>query len=184
MMDCIKSIFSLVLNTYMYKLKSNQCWINSLRLCDAYMRQYNIPTLVQIMACRLFSAKPLSEPLAILSIGSQRTYFSEISLKIQNFSFKEMHLKMSSVKWRPFWPGLNVLKSRGQFYCVFFNKRDSKTKGLGLWCAVCLSMMTSSNGNIFRVTGPLCGEFIGHRWIFRTKASDAELWCFIWSPPE
>ena len=25
--------------------------------------------------------------------------------------------------------------------------------------------MTSSNGNIFRVTGPLCGEFTGHRWI-------------------
>ena len=25
----------------------------------------------------------------------------------------------------------------------------------------CLSMMTSSNGNIFRVTGPLCGEFTG-----------------------
>ena len=24
--------------------------------------------------------------------------------------------------------------------------------------------MTSSNGNIFRVTGPLCGEFTGHRW--------------------
>ena len=36
-------------------------------------------------------------------------------------------------------------------------------------------MMTSSNGNIFRVTGPLCGEFTGHRWIPRTKASDAEL---------
>ena len=27
------------------------------------------------------------------------------------------------------------------------------------------SMMTSSNGNIFRVTGTLCGEFTGHRWI-------------------
>ena len=25
------------------------------------------------------------------------------------------------------------------------------------------SRMTSSNGNIFRVTGPLCGEFTGHR---------------------
>ena len=37
-------------------------------------------------------------------------------------------------------------------------------------------MMTSSNGNIFRVTGPLCGEFTGHRWIPLTKASDAELW--------
>ena len=26
---------------------------------------------------------------------------------------------------------------------------------------VCVLMMTSSNGNIFRVTGPLCGEFTG-----------------------
>ena len=38
--------------------------------------------------------------------------------------------------------------------------------------------MTSSNGNIFRFTGHLCGEFTGNRWILRTKASDAELWCF------
>ena len=44
-----------------------------------------------------------------------------------------------------------------------------------------LSMMTSSNGNIFRVTGHLCGEFTGDRWIPSTKASDAELWCFLWS---
>ena len=46
------------------------------------------------------------------------------------------------------------------------------------------SMMTSSNGNIFRVTGHLCGEFTGPRWIPRTKASDAELWCLLWSAPE
>ena len=45
-------------------------------------------------------------------------------------------------------------------------------------------MMTSSNGNIFRVTGHLCGEFTGPRWIPRTKASDTELWCFLWSAPE
>ena len=45
-------------------------------------------------------------------------------------------------------------------------------------------MMTSSNGNSFRDTDPLCGEFTGPRWIPRTKASDAELWCFIWSAPE
>ena len=44
-------------------------------------------------------------------------------------------------------------------------------------------MMTSSNENIFRVTGHLCGEFTGQRWIPRTKASDAELWCFLWSVP-
>ena len=45
-------------------------------------------------------------------------------------------------------------------------------------------MMTSSNGNIFRVTGHLCGEFTGPRWIPRTKASDAELWCFFLSASE
>ena len=42
-------------------------------------------------------------------------------------------------------------------------------------------MMTTSNGTIFRVTGPLWGEFTGQRWIPLTKASDAELWCFLWS---
>ena len=31
------------------------------------------------------------------------------------------------------------------------------------------NMMTSSNGIIFRVTGPLCGEFTGRRWIPLTK---------------
>ena len=33
--------------------------------------------------------------------------------------------------------------------------------------------------NIFRVTGHLCGEFAGHWWIPRAKASDAELWYFF-----
>ena len=45
-------------------------------------------------------------------------------------------------------------------------------------------MMTSSNGNIFRVTGHLCGEFTGSRWIPLTKASEAGLWCFLWSASE
>ena len=54
---------------------------------------------------------------------------------------------------------------------------------IGMQRQVC-NMMTSSNGNIFRVTGHLCGEFIGPRWIPRTNASDADLWCFLWSAPE
>ena len=41
-------------------------------------------------------------------------------------------------------------------------------------------MMTKSNGDIGRVTSLLCGEFTGHRRIPHTKASDAELWCFLW----
>ena len=31
-------------------------------------------------------------------------------IKYQMFSFKKMHLKMSSAKWRPPCPGLNVLR--------------------------------------------------------------------------
>ena len=31
----------------------------------------------------------------------------------------------------------------------------------------------------FRVTGPLCREFTGHRWIPLTNARDGEFWCFI-----
>ena len=31
--------------------------------------------------------------------------------------------------------------------------------------------MTSSNGSIFRVTGHLCGEFTGPRWIPRSNSS-------------
>ena len=37
--------------------------------------------------------------------------------------------------------------------------------------------MTLSNENIFRVTGPLCGEIT-------KKASDGDPWCFPWSTPE
>ena len=46
------------------------------------------------------------------------------------------------------------------------------------------NMMTSSNENIFRVTGPLWRESTGDRWIPLTKASNTELWCFLWSAPE
>ena len=45
----------------------------------------------------------------ILLIGPWGTNFSEILFTIQAFSFKKMHLKMSSAKWRPFCLGLNVL---------------------------------------------------------------------------
>ena len=66
------------------------------------------------MACRLVGAKPLSEPnnAGILLIEPLRTNFVEISIEIHTFSFKEMHLKMSSGKWRPFCLGLNVLNSQ------------------------------------------------------------------------
>ena len=38
----------------------------------------------------------------ILFTGPKGTNFSEVLIRIQTFSFKKMHLKMSSAKWRPF----------------------------------------------------------------------------------
>ena len=38
----------------------------------------------------------------ILLIGPLGTHFSEILIEICTFSFKKMHLKMLSGKWRPF----------------------------------------------------------------------------------
>ena len=54
----------------------------------------------------------------------------------------------------------------------------SLNTGFRQWDVSC-HMITLSNGIIFRVTGHLCREFTGPRWIPRTKASDAERWCFL-----
>ena len=69
-----------------------------------------------------------------------------------------------------------------QFYCwhISLGKCNNTTNK---WI-FSKNMMKSSYDNIFRVTGPLCGEFTGQWWIPFTKASDAELWCFLWSAPE
>ena len=48
------------------------------------------------------------------------------------------------------------------------------------WC-LSLSWWRHQMEIFFRVTGPLCGEFSGHRWIPHTKASDAEPLFFLWS---
>ena len=52
------------------------------------------------------------------------------------------------------------------FYCAYveYITRMTRTFHTLLCCVMVrftLTMMTSSNGNIFRVTGPLCGEFTG-----------------------
>ena len=50
----------------------------------------------------------ISTNAGILLIGPCGTNFSEILIGIHTFSFKKIHLKMSSTKFRPFCLGLNV----------------------------------------------------------------------------
>ena len=53
----------------------------------------------------------------LLVIGPLGTNFNEISIAIDTFSFKKMHFKVSSGKWRPFCLGLNVLMNARPFKC-------------------------------------------------------------------
>ena len=83
---------------------------NSLIPGDAYMRKQIRQSLLQIMACRLFGDKPLSEPiLAYCSVdpGNKLHY---IWIKIHWFYFKKMHLKMFSANWWLFCSGFCTFK--------------------------------------------------------------------------
>ena len=50
----------------------------------------------------------------ILLIGPLGIKFNENVIEIYTFSFKKMHLKISSGKWRPFCLGLNVLHDHAE----------------------------------------------------------------------
>ena len=81
----------------------------SLRTSDAYLRQQNIPPLLQIMACRLFEA--MSLPEAMLSYCHQ-TIRNKFQWKI---FVQRNDLKMTSVKWRLFSLGPEVSKYQSSF---------------------------------------------------------------------
>ena len=66
----------------------------------------------------------------ILSIELLGTNFSQIVSAIQTFSFKKMHLKISSGNWRPFCFSLSVL-----MYLVHLQKRpNSQVYAIGHVC--------------------------------------------------
>ena len=60
----------------------------------------------------------ISTNAELLPIGPLPTYFSENLIKIQQFSLKKMHMKISSAKWCPFRLGLNVFIVIGVLSCT------------------------------------------------------------------
>ena len=114
-----------------------------------------------------------------------------------SFSFMKMALKMSSAKWRP--KSFHIWPSEAKDIQFAYELKTNFLHRLQLRVVTAINanrwgekatkrlqkfMKTSSNGKFFRVTGYLCGEFTGPRWTPRTKASDAELCCFLWSASE
>ena len=72
----------------------------------------------------------------ILWIQTLGTNFSEISSETHTFSFKKMHLKMSSVKWWQLYFGLNVSKWNG----ITESHQNIKETFLIFQAALCLLM--------------------------------------------
>ena len=74
-------------------------------------------------------------------------YFSSVLIR---HTSRYMHMQLF---------GIQSQESGEHSVCVVINCQFSYC-----WCPDNKIMMTSSNGNIFRVTGHLCGEFTGLRW--------------------
>ena len=139
--------------------------------------------LVSIMAIPWSGLQP-SIPGDIDShqTGDQTWYFASRMMKTPRVV--EMYMRIAHRPW-------HVQRSKSSPLIGTAGERTAKQEGyifivrqlLARWplyyhwkhIKIVKPMMTSSNGNIFSVTGPLRGEFTGHRWIPRTKASDAEL---------
>ena len=73
-----------------------------------------------------------------------------------------------------------------------YNHCQASMSGMILACIAIYSFMTVDDNTLIDVIkwkhfpryGLFEWEFTGYRCIPRTKASDAELWCFLWSVPE
>ena len=158
----------------------------------------NIPALVQIMAWHWSGDKPLSKPmmaslLTHICITRRQCveirYAAPVPITGTNILVPYLYVKSLQLVWRSGSRRFQLLVTgtRSSNVLQWLDKRrgyQDNDPSNGHWetCSFTENMM-SSNGNILRITVPLCGEFTGHQWIPHTKASDAELWCFLWSAP-
>ena len=87
-------------------------WVNSSPPSAAYMRQWIGSALVQIMACRLFSAKPLSKPMLSYCQLDPRKQTSVKSLS----KYKTFHSWKCIWKY-PLWNGGHFVQGEMSLYC-------------------------------------------------------------------
>ena len=98
----------------------------------------------------------------ILLIGPLGTNFSENLIGIQTFSFKKMHSKMLSAKWRPFCLGLNVLiwNTHNIFGCDTEGWRQWLIFGIQYFLVQGLNMVEICQYHGYRYPGSLCRQAI------------------------
>ena len=154
--------------------------VNSLWPSDVVWRQGSRSTLAQVMACCLTAPSHyLNQCWLMISEVlwySPDSNFAENTKQICDMIFNGWYCYMCIFLI------FLLMKPITQPQSSAVANQHNRWPRTNQHCCHC--MMTSSNGNIFRITGPLCREFTSHRWIPLTKASDVELWCFLWSAPE
>ena len=105
----------------------------------------------------------LSPSAGILLNGPLGTNFNENLIKNHAFSFPKVHYGVSSGKWRPFCPGINVLTV--EVSSSISRKILSAHYDITKW-------------KLFCVTVHLCGESTGHRSTYKgtiTRTFDVSL---------
>ena len=76
---------------------------NLLRPSAAYMRQQIIPSLVQIIACRLFGDNPFNEPMIVYcQINCKEHIWMKFYLKYKSFLSRKCAWKCHLPKWRSY----------------------------------------------------------------------------------
>ena len=85
----------------------------------------------------------------IMLIGPLGTNFSEIVIEIHKFSFKKMHLKISSGKCRPFCLGLNL----NHFQSLLGHQKPKTMSNREFTVVTILHLSLSQNGN--KITGSI-----------------------------
>ena len=117
----------------------------------------------------------------ILLIGPIGTNFSQIVFKIQIFSFKKMHLKISSVKWWPFCPGGDELTH----WKLVMPSYDFFITGSANGLSSVLSSTTASTKADLLSMGPSVTNFSGISFDkMYLKMSSAKCWPFVFQTME
>ena len=114
----------------------------------------------------------------ILLIRAPGTKFSEILSEIHKFSFKKMHLKISSAKRRPFCLGLNVLKlsvwihwSLNTTKSIFPQSKDTIPSGMIIYEVVSWTLTKIANSTTY-INSLWLRDTIWHHGTWSTLVQD------------
>ena len=143
-------------------------------------REYSSATILQLMHITFVLMVPiLSLNFLIALLASAYTYVNENLQVLMTIQRLSVAMAVEERLARCLAPIRNHLRRK---YLVYEDGHVYVTRTI--WPPRNKPHNPRWHGNSFRVTGHLCREVTGHRWIPCTKASDAELWCFLWSAPE